>query len=278
LTLKRILLQATNELKTAGCATPRLDAEVLLMHVCNLSQSRLITCSDNKLSTEQISRYHKLIERRRKREPVAYILGEKEFWSLSFSVNSDVLIPRPETEHLIEATLANFSDKEGKFRFCDLGTGSGCIAISLACEYPHALVTATDISSRALKVARENAMRHGVLEKIHFRQGDMLAVMKNGDECFDAILTNPPYVSIDEYLKLEEELYFEPRLALTDEEEGLKYLNTLLNQAPNWLKSGGILIMESGVSGLPEAGAKWSTVEEIKDLAGLLRGGIFHRN
>ncbi|MFQ5356154.1 MAG: peptide chain release factor N(5)-glutamine methyltransferase [Mariprofundaceae bacterium] len=274
MTLKQLLLKATDELKTAGCATPRLDAEVLLMHVSGLSQSRLITCSDNKLPPEQILRYHKLIERRQQREPVAYIIGEKEFWSLPFFVNSDVLIPRPETEHLVEATLANFTNKDEKFNFCDLGTGSGCIAISLACEYPHAHITATDISSNALKVARANARRHGVIDRIDFRQGDMLTVME--DECFDAILTNPPYISIDEYLKLETELYFEPRQALTDEEDGLKYLNTLLDQAPIWLGPEGILIMESGVSGLPKAGIKWPTVEKIKDLAGLLRGAVFH--
>lgn len=276
MTLKRLLFEAINELKEAGCPAPRLDAEVLLMHACRLTRAQMIASLNDDMSQDEEVRYRKLITRRKKREPVAYIVGEKEFWSRSFLVTPDVLVPRPETEHLIETVLSHFPATEDEYFFCDVGTGSGCIAITLACAYPHARIIGTDISSAALKVARKNAKRQGVLKRISFQKADMLAGMNDRIPCFNAIIANPPYVNIDEYLRLAPELRFEPRQALTDEGDGLKYLKILLDQAADMLKPGGILVLETGLAGLPPITPAWSKVKEIRDLASRLRGGIYY--
>jgi release factor glutamine methyltransferase len=274
--LKRLLSEATNELKAAGCPTPRLDAEVLLMHACRLTRSQLIASLNDGVSQKEALHYRELIARRKKREPVAYLVGEKEFWSRSFLVNPDVLVPRPETEHLIETMLNHFPATEDEYCFCDIGTGSGCIAITLACEFPHARIIGTDISMAALKVARKNAERHGVLERICFQKADMLTGINDRTPRLDAIIANPPYVSIDEYPGLAPELRFEPRQALTDKDDGLKYLRILLDQAADRLKPGGILVLEAGLAGLPPITPAWLEVKEIRDLASRLRGGVYY--
>jgi len=225
--------------------------------------------------------FDKLVQRRRGREPLAYILGEKEFWSRSFQVNADVLIPRPETEHLIEAVLAHFPDQQKKLLFCDIGTGSGCIAITLACEYPNAHIIATDISDAALSVARNNAIQHRVDQRIRFQQGDMLSALQNHHDkdtgrC-DAIISNPPYVSRDEMAALEQELSHEPRHALTDEGDGLRHLKTILDDGPAHLQANGLIILETGPCGLPATPASLQLEHHIRDLAGHARGAIYQQ-
>ena len=283
MTPRRLLARAIEELQSCGCATPRLDAELLLAHALGKSRSWLIAHADDTLQDGDITRFEAMQARRIRREPLAYITGEKEFWSRPFHVTPDVLIPRPETEHLIEAVLKRFPEQQAAYAFCDIGTGSGCIAVTLACEYPRAHVTATDISPGALAVARLNAERHGVSERMNFLQGNLFAALGNGRDRskaatpFDAIVSNPPYVGEQEIPGLEPELDFEPRHALSDGQDGLSYLCQLVDEAGNWLTPHGLLIVETGLCGLPDDGRGLRLQSPITDLAGLLRGGIYGR-
>jgi len=275
MTVRELLRSASLTLEQAGCGTPRLDTELLLARILERDRTWLIAHAGEDVPSSVQKTYALLVERRRKREPLAYIMGEKEFWSRSFMVTSDVLIPRPETEHLIEAILKHFSDRDAPYRFCDVGTGSGCIAVTLACEYPQATVVATDISHKALHIAQQNAKRHGVTTCIEFRQGDMFAALRQQDGPFDAIISNPPYVAKDEMYALEAELRFEPRYALTDETDGLHYLQSLVDQTPAWLKEDGMLVVETGLCGLPSPSPSMCLKNSIHDLAGQFRGGIY---
>lgn len=276
MTARAALLQAAASLKAAGCATPRLDAEVLLMHARGLSRAQVLAHLDEALDDMQALAFAAMLARRQRREPVAYIVGEKEFWSRPFKVNASVLIPRPETEHLIEAAIEYFPDTDRPYRFCDIGTGSGCIAVTLACEYPEAEITATDVSAAALVVARENANRHGVAGRIRFRLGDMFTPLP-ADGRFDAIVCNPPYVAVHDMATLAPELAFEPRGALTDEADGRRYLELLLQQSGTRLKSDGYLIVETGGGSLPQPPRGLPLQRAIHDLAGHVRGGVYRR-
>jgi len=283
MTPRRLLTQAIEQLQSCGCATPRLDAELLLAHSLGKDRSWLIAHAGDELDANLEHAFHSLLARRVRREPLAYITGEKEFWSRPFHVTPHVLIPRPETEHLIEAVCAHFPDRQAPLRFCDIGTGSGCIAITLACEYPQAQVTATDISAEALAVARGNAECHSVGKRINFIQGDLFAALRGGQTkagattSFDAIISNPPYVGEQEMSGLEPELDFEPRRALSDGQDGLSYLRQLITGASDWLTPHGLLIVETGTCGLPEDGNTLRLQQRITDLAGMLRGGVYGR-
>ncbi len=277
MTIRELLRSASLILQQAGCGASYLDAELLLAKALACNRTRLIAHADDDVPVDAREAYAILIERRRRREPLAYITGEKEFWSRLFSVTPDVLIPRPETEHLIEAVLEHFPDTHVPHHFCDIGTGSGCLAVTLACEYPNATVTATDISSAALAIARANIEQHDVASRIEFRQGDMLSALQNDDGPFDAIISNPPYVSRHEMNSLAPELSHEPRQALTDDADGLNHLRTLLHQASSWLKPEGVLLMETGTCGLPPPSPSMHLKRQIHDLAGHLRAGLFVR-
>jgi len=272
---RELLQQAAGKLEHAGCDAPRLDAELLLMHVWRMSRTDLIVRANDAVPEPAISDFASLLQRRIHREPLAYMIGKKEFWSRDFAVTPDVLIPRPETEHLIEAVLAHFSNRNGAYRFCDIGTGSGCIAVTLACEFPDVQIVATDISEAALVIARSNAETHNVSHRISFRQGDMLAAIRPQDDPFDAIIANPPYVAESEMGGLEKELTQEPRHALTDEQDGLHYLSIILHNGPAYLQSGGFIMLETGLCGLPATLDNLTLEQPIHDLAGHLRGGIY---
>jgi len=271
------LAQAVTLLDQAGCETPRLDAEILLRHFWQTSATGLFLKLDEMLPEEVETSYLAAVGRRSKREPLAYITGEKEFWSLDFYVTQGVLIPRPETEHVIEAVTDSFPDRDASYRFCDIGTGSGCIAITLALEYPASLVVATDISEKALVVASKNAVRHDVSDRIVFRLGDMFDALGLDDGLFDAIVSNPPYVGLDELAGLAPELAYEPREALTDEADGSRYLAHLVDQSPQWLSLHGYLFVETGLVGFPEPSAGMKCGNVINDLAGYERVGIYQR-
>jgi len=277
MTPRHLLARAVADLQESGCASPRLDAELLLCHTLGKNRSWLIAHADDTLAESDMSAFEALLARREKREPVAYITGEKEFWSRPFHVTPDVLIPRPETEHLIEAVLALFPDREAAYRFCDIGTGSGCIAVTLASEYPNARVTATDISAEALAVAKANAERHGVAGRMCLIHGSMLAALDGDHGPFDAIISNPPYVAEDDIPGLEAELGYEPRHALSDGQDGLRFLRELVQGSPAHLVNNGLLIVETGLCGLPEGTPALPLRERIIDLAGKLRGGIYGR-
>jgi len=275
MTARELLAQAAATLHAAGCDTPRLDAELLLMHAWEISRTGLIMRMPDMVPDSVGQRFTAMLAQRQQRVPVAYITGNKEFWSHDFIVTPDVLVPRPETEHLIEELLQLYPDQNGPWHFCDIGTGSGCIAVTLASEYPNAHITATDISEQSLAVAQRNAERHHVDARITFRCGDMFSALLPSDGPFDAIVSNPPYVAEDEMAALAPELMHEPYHALTDSRDGLHYLELLVRHAPEHLRAHGHLIVETGLCGLPEGTATMPLLCSFEDLAGRLRGGVY---
>jgi len=271
----RVLLQQSiQQLKKAGVDAPRKDAELMLMKAWGVSQTDLIIRGNDEVPDDVEVRFQKLLVRRLKREPLAYILGVKAFWKDEFVVSPDVLVPRPETEHLIEMVLKYLPEQNKHYQIADIGTGSGCIAVSLAKEYDNSEVVACDISDKALNIAKTNAEKIGVVERMRFCQGDLYQALPKGSQ-FDVIVSNPPYVSQDEMHNLEAELSFEPRFALTDEGNGLTLLDKLLHDAHLYLKEGGLLVLESGLCGMPDTPNTLNKLEDYNDLAGNFRGSVF---
>jgi len=274
--VRTTLQKAMRCLEQAGVDSPRKDAELMLIEAWGVSQTDLIIRAKEEVPEDVISQFNQLLERRLNREPLAYILGKKAFWKDEFIVSEDVLVPRPETEHLIEMVLKYRPNQQQNYMMADIGTGSGCIAVTLAKEYANSEVIACDISDKALKVAQYNAERLGVVERMAFYQGDLYQALPRGSQ-FDVIVSNPPYVSQDEMDGLEAELSFEPRFALTDEADGLTLLEKLLHDAYMHLKVGGLLVLESGLCGMPETPTTLKKLEDYVDLAGNFRGSVFQR-
>ena len=219
------------------------DAEVLARQVLGWDRARFLSDRNEKASSVFLLNYEPLVARRERREPVSYILGTREFWELDFEVGPDVLIPRPETELIVEETLALLG-RDGTPRIIDVGTGSGCIAIVLAREIPGARMTATDVSVDALAVARRNAKRHGVADRVTFIETSFLDGIESGA---DAIVSNPPYVpSVSVRGVTPEVREYEPRVAVFSGEDGLDGVRSVLNGAASKLAPGGYLIMEFG--------------------------------
>ncbi|NOZ10353.1 MAG: peptide chain release factor N(5)-glutamine methyltransferase [Gammaproteobacteria bacterium] len=227
--------------------TPRLDAEILVCHASGLSRSQLIAQSNHSLDGLGCKQFDLLLQRRRKGEPIAYITGHKEFWSLDLEVTPDTLIPRPETEHLVEQALIHIPPdrpiQARPFSVADLGTGSGAVALALARERPQSQIVATDISEKAIAVARQNAHNLGI-NNIEFHQGDWFAPL--ADTQFDLIVSNPPYVRQTDPHLGEGDVRFEPKAALTSGAEGLDAICKLVTQAPNFLAERGWLVLEHG--------------------------------
>jgi release factor glutamine methyltransferase len=272
--VRELLNEAIRQLNTAGVETPRLDAEVIFSHVLDQDRSWLYAHSHDIMSIELRDRLTPLIQRRAAREPVAYILGQREFFGLTFEVTPAVLIPRPETELLVEEALRLVRNQTAaKLGFIvDVGTGSGCIVVTLAVHLPQAQFVAVDLSAEALIVARRNAQRHGVLDRIQFVQGDLLAGIGGP---LPLIVSNPPYIAENELPALAPEIIdYEPLLALTDHSTGLSVIERLLLAAVDRLGSEGALLIELGAgqgSGvLDMAQSLWPTVslQILKDLAG----------
>lgn len=269
--------QAISALQQAGIESAAIDVDALLMHCWHRDRKELILLGNQAVPETVIDSFKLLLDRRKNHEPIAYLTGHKEFWSLDFEVNPHVLIPRPETEHMIEHTLELYPDKSFPWRFCDIGTGSGCIAIALATEYPNATLIASDVSAKALKVARRNAVNHDVEQRIHFIKSDVFDMFGTDIEPFHLILSNPPYVSLSAMDDIEQDLHFEPRSALTDEGDGLGIIRKIIRQASLWLQPNGQLIIESGLAGLPKETGDFR-FNSYYDLAGQFRGGIYTRN
>ncbi len=219
----------------------KLDAEVLLCFVLNVKRSALFTIRNNTVTEEQLGIYQKCIQRRIKREPVSYITGKSEFMGLNFKVNKDVLIPRQETELLVE-TASSLIKKNGCKEILDMCTGSGCIAVSLAHENDNIFITAVDISKKALAVSSLNAEINGVASKIKFAAGDMFDNIKN--QKFDIIISNPPYITKEEFINLEKELFFEPETALVAGGDGLFFYNKIAENAKKYLNDDGMILLE----------------------------------
>lgn len=259
LTIAEALARATDRLR-ASSTTPRLDAELLLAHVLAWPRARLLAEGRAPLPSGHAGAFGALIERRAALEPVAYLVGHREFYGLDFAVDRRVLVPRPETELLVELALAAasasrkpkreratapvsspFVSASSPFVIGDIGTGSGCIAVALACHLPGAQLIAVDISPGALALARLNAERHGVAGRIAFRQGDLLAPL---DAPVDLLVSNPPYTVLDEIDPGVRR--YEPHLALDGGSDGLDLYRRLLAAAPGALRLGGAVLLEIG--------------------------------
>ncbi|MBU1003073.1 MAG: peptide chain release factor N(5)-glutamine methyltransferase [Proteobacteria bacterium] len=277
LTIGALLAESDDLLKGAGVDSPRLSSQVLVGHVLGLDRVRLVLDRDRVLSVAEVRRIRSLVARRATGEPVAYLLGEKEFFGLSFRVTTDVLVPRPETEHIIEETQRRFSPDQA-FSYVDLGTGSGCIAVTLALLFPQARGLALDVSPGALTVARDNARSHGVDGRIAFVRGS-LGVPFAAQASLDLVVSNPPYVSEAEFGTVSFEVAgFEPRGALvpcvSGQSDGLECYRALIPQAGDALRSGGWLILEIGcdqgqaVPQLVDNCSLFETVHVVFDLAG----------
>jgi release factor glutamine methyltransferase len=249
-------------------ATPGLDAELLLAHALETGRARLRSHPEEVPGADAAERFIALIERRAAGEPVAYILGRKDFWTLELSVSPAVLVPRPETELLVERALALGPD--GQAKTADLGTGSGAIALALASARPRWRIVATDISADALAVARANAAALG-LARVEMVQGDWLTCLR--ERRFHLLVSNPPYVAAGDPALGQPELLREPRLALVAAEEGLAALRRIITDAPEHLEPGGWLLLEHGAAqAAAVAGALvargFAQVRSHRDLAG----------
>lgn len=236
-------------LEKKGIDSPRLTAEILLAHKLNVDRVTLYLNFDQPLTENELTGYRTLIKRRLQREPVQYIIGIQEFWSLEFVVTPQVLIPRHETELLVEQAIERlkaFPAVENHTpRILDLGTGCGAIAISLAKEVQQTKIWATDISAGALKLARLNAEKHGVTDKIRFIQGNLWEPLLDQGVTFDIILSNPPYIASEEFKGLSPEVRdYEPRLALDGREDGMTYIQTIILEAPAFMNPGGWIMLE----------------------------------
>jgi release factor glutamine methyltransferase len=260
----------------APSPTAQRDAELLLLHVMNLSRAELLAHPERELTERQSNHYQAAITRRAHHEPVQHILGKQEFFGRDFTINRLVLIPRPETEHLVEAALAIRPEPQ---HILDIGTGSGILAITLALEMPNATVTATDISAAALAVAQKNAQQLGAAARIRFVTSDLFAALN--DERFDCIVSNPPYVATTEVLEPQVR-DFEPATALFAGQDGLAIYRRLIPEAIEHLDPGGHLLLEIGhgqrqtVDELLRA-ARFDGIRFVDDLQGIPRVTIAER-
>jgi len=276
-TVKDLLQEAEQELRLFDSA--RLDAEILLCNVTGFDRSRLYAYPEETIPTDKASAYKALVNERNTGQPVAYLTGTKEFWSIELHVNQHTLIPRPETECLVEAALEHIPSNES-WRIADLGTGCGAIAIAIALERPKCQITATDISHDALVIAESNAKWFG-LEQILFIKSDWYSEVKDS---FDLIISNPPYVRANDEHLFHGDVRHEPKLALSGGCDGLQAIRQIVRAAPAYLTQGGWLFVEHGYNQREAvrsifAGHRFSDTGTQADYAGHERvsyGRFFH--
>jgi release factor glutamine methyltransferase len=301
--VRAALKEAMARLRAARVPSHTLAAELLLMHTLGRDRTWVYSHPEEPLDPAAAEKYFALVARRVSGEPTQYLTGHQEFWSLEFEVTPAVLIPRPETEHVVEVALERLGARGFKIqletgapsaplRIADVGTGSGCLAVALAHSLPHAEVFATDISAAALEVARRNAARHGVADRIHFFETDLLAALAPSPHAaratphaprpsslfFDLIVSNPPYIARKEAPSLPREILdHEPDSALFGGPTGIEFYARLIDQAGLLLRSGGILVLEIGydsasdVRKILESERGWTNVNVTNDLAGIPR-------
>jgi release factor glutamine methyltransferase len=276
------LVAAIARLESEGVPSAPLAAELLLMHILGRDRAFLYAHPEYALDADQAVRFSQVIEQRAAGTPVQYLTGRQEFWGLEFEVNPSVLIPRPETEHVVEVALARLGARRADpLTVADVGTGSGCLAVALAHELPQAQIFATDISPAALEVAARNAARNGVAARIEFRRANFLrtylADSRPTKRCFNLIVSNPPYIGLDEAASLPREVReHEPHEALFAGPEGVEAYPRLIAQAETLLRSGGWLVVELGYKSAPRVAplvqnASWSHAAIERDLAGIDR-------
>jgi release factor glutamine methyltransferase len=279
LSIAEALFEATQILRTAGVPESRREAGSLLAHVIQKDRTFLISHAEEKLEPHTVHEFRDVVERRAAGEPLQYITGYQDFYGRSFRVTPDVLIPRPETELLVEAALGLMHGS----RFCDVGTGSGCIAVTLLCERPDSRAVGLDLSPAALAVARENAGAQRVDQRIEFHVSDCFDALPENTRPFDLIVSNPPYVAADVVAGLQREVKdHEPMVALTPGPDGLSIIRRLITEAPQFLQKDGHLLLEIGfdqgetVRELVE-GSKFKLLETRPDLQGIPRIVILRR-
>lgn len=279
LTIAGALREAAGALRAAGLSEARREAGSLLSHSIGRDQAFLITHSDEELTAEQLEDFRARVERRAAGEPFQYIAGRQEFYGLEFEVNTDVLIPRPETELLVETALELLKGSDAPL-LCDVGTGSGCIAVTLLHERGDARGLALDVSTAALAVAARNAARHGVGERLRLLVSDCFDGLRSDEHKeirFDLVASNPPYVAESDIEGLQKEVReHEPRVALTPGGDGLAVIRRLVAEAPHFLKPGGHLLLEIGFNQHEQVGALidpsvWTLLDIRQDLQGIPR-------
>jgi len=281
-TVHERVASARERLRAAGLspAEAEVGARVLAERTLGWTTARLLTDGRDPEPVGFERTFEALVDRRAAREPLAYIVGEREFWGLALEVTPDVLIPRSETELIVEAALALYPDRHGPLAAADICTGSGCVGIALAHERPSWSILATDISGAALAVARRNASRHGVGERVQFAEADLLDGI---DGPFDLIVANPPYVRAGDRNGLQPEVREEPEVALYGGAEGLDAVTRLVAQAPSRLRPSGHLVFEFGfgqeieVEQLLDDNPELVLVELVRDLQGIARTAVVRR-
>lgn len=277
--LKQALTEAVRVLDENAVGSPRMNAELLMMFTLGCDRAYLYAHPERELTPDAQSRYDDAIAQRASGYPAQYITGHQEFWGLDLIVTPAVLIPRPETEHVVETTLELVQAESHRYhnggpKLIDVGTGSGAIALALAKQLPHAMVTATELSAEALEIARANAARLNLRSRVCFMQSDVLErVVRDGS--FDFVLSNPPYVGFNEADKVQDIVKkFEPSMAVFAGEHGLDVIRRLIPQAEEALRPGGHLVFEIGFTMSSAVTAlldTWSAVRVVPDLAGIPR-------
>ena len=273
-TIGRILKWTEQYLKEKGIESPRLDAEVLLSHILGRERIYLYVHFDEPLEPAELARYREAIKQRVQRVPIAYIIGEKEFMGLTFKVTEDTLVPRPDTEILVQAAIERLRARGDAPRFADIGTGTGAICLSVLHFLPKAQADTVDISPAARAIAEENAAALEVADRVTFHTGDLLAPLAG--QCYDAILSNPPYIPDGDIAALAPEVRLkEPHTALAGGKDGLDFYRRLMANAPALLKDGGFLAVEVGIHQAAPVAAlavpSFSRTEILKDYAGIER-------
>jgi len=279
MTICEALVQGSEILKNAGIDTSSLDASVLLADILNINRSSLIAKGKEILKEEEHNKFYLLINRRKKGECVAYITGNKEFFGLNFTVNSNVLVPRPDTEILVEAALEQIkklnmvNGTKDKIRVIDLCTGSGAVAISIKHEIPEIEIWAADLSTQALETARENSNRLLGAGSVNFFHGDLYKALPSENPSFSLIVSNPPYVPTDEIQTLSVEVRNEPLLALDGGKSGLDIIERIIEKSPDYIKQGGFLLLEASPCQMKEissllVNSGFKDIKLYKDLSG----------
>ena len=273
--LKQAVDAAFKRFTAQDVPSPRLNAELLMMLVLGRERAYLYAHPDLELTPEEEFHYDKVVDERARGVPTQYITGHQEFWGLDLLVSPAVLIPRPETEHMVETVLELVKELKpvATLRLMDVGTGSGAIALALASELPRAEIHACDISDDALEMARLNAARLGLEQRINFRKSDLLSAYAG--EKFDFVVSNPPYVGESEMDKVQKQVReFEPKIAVFSGEEGMDIYRRLIPEAREALKPGGMLVVEIGFSSeqqVRELLQDWADVQVTADLQGIPR-------
>lgn len=272
--IAEILQTSTEILRRTGIAEPRREAVSLLIFALRKDKLFLVAHDDYELSGDEEKRFQDFLTRRAQREPLQYIRGAQEFFGLNFTVTPDVLIPRPETELIVESAIEILHGKENP-RFCEVGVGSGCISISILHEIKNASAVGLDISEAALKIAEMNARQNNVADRLELKISDVFGNLR--DEIFDLIVSNPPYIRLADLQNLQPEVRdFEPHAALTDGMDGFSIIEKIVSDAPKFLRGGGYLLIEIGFDQSAQVSEMfdkdvWQSAEFLQDLQGIAR-------